>query len=194
VKTNEPLGQEILPMHAKRNGPRGEQLLSIYLLEQVLQPRLPGDAAVMIGFTATDLWPGEGWNFVFGQAALNDRVGVWSMNRFGDPSESDEAFQQTLHSTLRTAVHETGHMFTVPHCIYFECAMNGSNHLQEADSQPLWLCPQCQAKLNYATGAEPKKQFQALISFAEKHGLEKERAFWQQSLKLTEDLNKPQRE
>ena len=49
--------------------------------------RTPGDAAVL-GITALDLWPGPGWNFVFGQVSLRERVGVWSMARNGDPDES----------------------------------------------------------------------------------------------------------
>ena len=33
--------------------------------------------------------------------------------------------------------------------------MNGANHRTELDSQPLWICPECQAKLAYATGGDP---------------------------------------
>ena len=41
----------------------------------------------MLAITAFDLWPGPGWNFVFGQASLTERVGVWSMARNGDPDD-----------------------------------------------------------------------------------------------------------
>ena len=40
----------------------------------------------MISFTSTDLWPGEDWNFVFGQASFEKPVGVWSLHRLGDPA------------------------------------------------------------------------------------------------------------
>jgi archaemetzincin len=73
-------------------------------------------------------------------------------------------------------------MFSMQHCIYYECVMNGSNHLDEADSQPLSPCPTCLAKLCHATGADPQKRFQELIAFAKEQGLEKEEAFWRQSL------------
>ncbi len=54
------------------------QLLTTYLLNDALMTRRqPADAAVL-GITAADLWPGEGWNFVFGQGSLKERVGVWS--------------------------------------------------------------------------------------------------------------------
>ena len=52
-------------------------------------PRRPEDAVAVLGLTTSDLWPGEGWNFVFGQASLRDRIGVWSLYRFGDPERSD---------------------------------------------------------------------------------------------------------
>jgi HSP20 family molecular chaperone IbpA len=61
--------------------------LSTYLLYEVLEPDRPEDALAYLALTASDLWPGEGWNFVFGQANLRRRVGVWSLYRNGDPGE-----------------------------------------------------------------------------------------------------------
>jgi hypothetical protein len=108
----------LVPASARRTHPAwgDKQILSTYVLDKVLKPRLPSDAAASIALTASDLWPGEGWNFVFGQASLQDRVGVWSLCRFGDPNESDKAFRLCLRRTLQTASHETGHMFSILHC------------------------------------------------------------------------------
>lgn len=174
----------VVPDKARRENPlQGHpQISSIYILHDLLRPAVPKDAAALIAFTATDLWPGNDWNYVFGQASLADRVGVWSTFRFGDPSKSDDAFRLALRRTLKTAAHETGHMFSLPHCVHFDCVMNGSNHLREADRQPLSPCPQCLAKLCYATGADPRKRFEALIAFAAKHQLDEERALWEKSL------------
>jgi archaemetzincin len=174
----------VIPEKARRDNPlQGHpQIQSIYILHDLLKPALPEDAAALIAFTATDLWPGEGWNFVFGQASLQDRVGVWSMKRFGDAAKSDKEFRQVLRRTLKTAAHETGHMFSLPHCVYFDCCMNGSNSLPEADRQPLSLCPQCLAKLCYATGADPKKRFESLIGFAKANRLVEEQRLWERSL------------
>jgi len=175
---------DVVPDKARRENPiQGHpQIQSIYILHDLLRPALPKDAAALIAFTAVDLWPGEGWNFVFGQASLQDRVGVWSIKRFGDPSKNDEEFRRTLRRTLKTAAHEAGHMFSLPHCVYFECCMNGSNHLEEADKQPLSVCPQCLAKLCYATGTDPKKRFESLIGFAKEHELPEERRMWERSI------------
>ncbi len=184
VRVREDLPLSVVPGKARRTHPEWKtpQILSTYVLDQVLKPRLPDDAVASIAFTGSDLWPGKGWNFVFGQASLADRVGVWSIYRFGDPEASDESFRLALRRTLRTAVHETGHMFSMAHCIYYECVMCGSNHLEEADSRPLWLCPLCLAKLCHATGADPRKRFEELIVFAKEHELVDEEKFWRQSL------------
>ena len=37
--------------------------------------------------------------------------------------------------------HEIGHMYGIHHCVFFECLMNGSNHLQEADTGPSFSLP-----------------------------------------------------
>jgi len=184
VRTRDPLPLSVIPASARRKHPtwKVDQVLSTYVLEQVLAPRLPKDAVAYIAFTTSDLWPGEGWNFVFGQASLSDRVGVWSINRFGDPDESEAAFKLCLVRTLKLATHETGHMFSMAHCTLYECNMCGSNHLEEADRRPSWLCPQCLAKLCWAMRMDPRDHLQRLAVFCKANGLQKEQAFYEKSL------------
>jgi archaemetzincin len=152
------------------------------VLNSVLRPRLPANACAYIALTTSDLWPGEGWNFVFGQASLRQRVGVWSIARNGDPHADDAAFRLCLLRTLKTASHETGHMFSMAHCTFYECNMCGSNNRGEADRHPLTLCPHCLAKLCHATGADPLRRFQELIAFARREGLKPEQEFYEKSL------------
>jgi archaemetzincin len=147
------------------------QLLTPYLLNDVLMRRRQRTDAAVLGITGVDLWPGEDWNFVFGQASLKERVGVWSMARSGDPDESAEARQLCSLRTAKTAMHETAHMFGIRHCIAYECGMNGSNHSQERDRQPLEFCPECQAKLWWTLKIDPARRSSALASVAQKHGL-----------------------
>ena len=122
VKTLERLPLELIPARARRVHPSWgvPQILTTYVLNDVLMSRRPKDAVAVLALTTSDLWPGEGWNFVFGQASLEARVGVWSLARFGDPEKD---YAQTLRRTLATATHETGHMLGIPHCIAFECGM-----------------------------------------------------------------------
>lgn len=177
-----------IPARARRTTKEsGEmQFLTTYILHELLEPNLPDDAAACIALTATDLWPGKGWNFVFGQASIQDRIGVWSIARLGFPDAGAEPFRLCLLRALGTAVHETCHMFSFSHCTAYECAMCGSNSLGEGDRHPLWLCPQCLAKLCYAVHADPVVRYRGLEGFCKRNGLLAEAAFYQRSAEVLE--------
>jgi archaemetzincin len=192
VKIRENIPLSVIPARARRTHPFWgvKQILTTFILSRLLKPRLPVDAAAYIAFTAIDLWPGPGWNFVFGQASLRERVAVWSIYRNGDPARNRESFLLCLLRTLKTATHETGHMFSMKHCIMHECNMCGSNHRDESDRRPLALCPECLCKVCWATDADPLERFQRLYRFCIDQGLEKEAAFYQKSIDMVQNLNK----
>ena len=119
---------------------------------------------------------------MFGQASLSERVGVWSLSRNGNVDGSAAERRLFLKRTLGTAVHETGHMLGIPHCIAFECGMNGSNNRAESDRQPLEFCPECQAKISWTCGCSWRARYQSLIEFGRQHELREEVEFWTQSL------------
>jgi archaemetzincin len=180
VRTLPPIGLDDVPEDARRTHPTwgDRQLLTTYVLDTLLPPRLPRDGVAMLALTTSDLWPGEGWNFVFGQASLRKRVGVWSIYRNGDPSAGEAERKQCFLRTIKTASHELGHMLGIQHCTAYECAMNGSNHQAESDSRPLAFCPECSGKIWWACGADPKKQLQSLAEYAGRHELTTEAEFW----------------
>jgi len=185
VRIEPALPESVVPAGARRVHPSWgvAQMRSTFILDRVLWPRLPKDAAAYIAFTATDLWPGPGWNFVFGQASLSHRVGVWSMHRNGDPDADEASYRRVLRRTLKTAVHETAHMFSLQHCTAYECVMCGSNSLEESDRRPLYLCPECLAKLSWGLKLAPVERYRALAAFAQTHGLEPERRFFDRSIR-----------
>jgi archaemetzincin len=187
VKVEAPLSLKVVPKSARRQRFGNEQILTTYVLDDVLKPRLPKDAAAFLAFTATDLWPGRGWNFVFGQASLRERVGVWSIARNGDPTKSKKSFRLCLLRTLKTATHETGHMFSMPHCIAYECNQCGSNSRAESDRRPLALCPECMAKVCWGSRKDPKERYAALADFCKQHGLASEQAFFTRSLGVLQE-------
>jgi archaemetzincin len=164
VREKKPIPISKIPLKYRRIHPAWgvRQILSGFVMDGILKPNLPEDAAVFIAISSMDLWPGKGWNFVFGQASLVDRVGVWSIYRYGDPSEGADAFKLCLRRTMAVATHEIGHMFGMMHCIEYECNMNGSNSLLESDSRPLWLCPECMAKLCQAMKINPTDRYNHL--------------------------------
>jgi archaemetzincin len=181
TKVLEPLGLDVIPSKARRTEGGEEQILTTYVLDKVLKPKRPTNAVALLALTSSDLWPGKGWNFVFGQASLSDRVGVWSLARFGNLDGSQAESQRVRMRTFKVALHETGHMLGIAHCTAYECLMNGSNHLAEADSRPLSLCPECVQKVWWACHADPVKRYEALVEFGKQHDLGTEVEFWQKS-------------
>jgi archaemetzincin len=177
------LSLSILPPSANRTNPRfrTRQVLTTYIIN-LLRERLPEDAMALMAFTAADLTPGEGWNYVFGQASTRDRVGVWSLYRFGDPVKSKTAFRHSLLRTLKLASHEAGHMFSMLHCTRYECNMSGTNSIEETDGRPLAECPECMAKICWAVRCEPVSRFKRLAEFCSEHSLEAERKFFEASI------------
>jgi len=161
-----------VPAHAKRQRFGSTQLLTRWLLDSVLPAHRPSDASALLALTGFDLWPGENWNYVFGEASFDQRVGVWSLDRDGDPSASPAAFELALVRALKTAVHETGHMFSLPHCTKYPCVQAGINSLDEADKAPLWLCPECLPKIAWVTSTDPKARLRATLDFCRAHDLE----------------------
>lgn len=146
------------------------QIRTGYILDEVLQPAMPPDAAALIAFTNEDLYPEENVRYVFGQANFKNRVGVWSLFRL----EKFAGFEQFLKRTLKIAVHETAHLFSFKHCTKYECVMSGTNHLAETYKRPIDTCPECMAKICWMTGYQPKNRYENLAEFSKKNGLKKE--------------------
>lgn len=144
-----------------------EQVRTSFILEKILQPMLPPDAAALIAFTDDDLFPDNNMAFVFGQASMENRVGVWSLSRLDDQAD----FKTFLTRTIKIAAHETGHMFSIHHCRKYECVMNGSNHLGETDRHPLDACPECMAKICWLSKVSPAERYKRLADFCRKNGL-----------------------
>jgi len=131
------------------------QIQTAPILERVSR-QLPRDACCLLVITMWDLYPNDEWNYVFGEASLTKRVGVFSFARF-DPDYLDEprsdGFElDILRRSCRVLAHETCHMFGIQHCIYYRCVLNGVNHRDEMDKTPLHLCPVCLRKLHSAVG------------------------------------------
>jgi archaemetzincin len=156
---------------------RNTQLLTGDILA-LLRRRLPEDAYALLGITMEDLYPDPSWNFVFGQASLRHRVGVYSFARY-DPrfyveTAPDEGQALLLRRSCKVLAHETAHMFGIQHCIYFRCLMNGSNHLAESDARPLHLCPVDLRKLYESVGFDVLDRYRRLLEFSQEVGFEDE--------------------
>jgi archaemetzincin len=150
-------------------------------LLQLLSKDLPPDAYCRLGLTMEDLYPGPSWNFVFGQASLNKRVGIYSFARYtASPSDA-------LLRSCKVLAHETGHMFGLHHCVYYSCLMNGSNHLDELDAQPLHLCPICLRKLHSSVGFDVEFRYRRLRDLSREVGFSEEAGWIEGELQALAD-------
>jgi archaemetzincin len=181
VKALDRLDLNGIPEGARRVNRGSSQILTGFVLKDILPARRPKDAVATIALTTSDLWPGEGWNFVFGQASLTERVGVWSLARYGDPEKESSL---VLRRTLNVATHELGHMFGILHCTAHACGMNGSNSLEESDRAPLPFCSECEQKIWWACAVDPVARYASLVEFAEANDLPREAAEWRARLSL----------
>ena len=160
-----------------RNGAQG--LFPQYLTSTILsslERHTPAHAIAYMGVTFEDLYPEPGWNFVFGEAELSAKVGVYSLKRFGPDfggePHSATAQRRLLRRSIQLLAHETGHVFGMQHCTAFECVMNGSNSLEESDRLPLEPCHECLHKLAFALKLQPLPRYLALSELYERHGLQ----------------------
>lgn len=116
------------------------------------------DAFLLMALTMEDLYEEEPDLFVSGMAAGGSGVAVFSFARYSPnfifsreywyrwiPVTSQESKTQSAiilaHRICKLFVHELGHLLGIDHCKWYRCCMNGSGHLAEDHSQPLYLCP-----------------------------------------------------
>jgi archaemetzincin len=151
---------------ARRNPYTGNLQILTWDVLDFLKTRVAADAFCLLAITMEDLYPEPSWNFVFGQASLRERVGVYSFARYQSafygeaPTSGGEILM--LRRSCKVLAHETGHMFGLPHCTFFNCLMNGSNHLGESDRRSLHLCPVCLRKLQWSVGFDVLQRYHAL--------------------------------
>lgn len=176
------ISDSLIPPGSRRTREDGsEQLHTKYILDSILLKRIPKDAIVVMAVTAQDLYPKDSWNYVFGEAYTRKRAGVSSLYRYDKNGQNPTS---CLKRFIKTSSHEIAHMFSLLHCTHAICAMNGTNHLEEADSKPNRLCSVCLSKLYWNLEFNTVERLTALKTFFEKHGLESDYLLADQDLKL----------
>jgi archaemetzincin len=157
---------KVLPAARLRRGwySRGRGQYNADRIVRHLAGRVPTDSLGLFGLMGADLY-GLGLNFVFGEALLDERAGIYSLHRYGTRR------QQLLLRSLKLSAHELGHMFGLKHCVFYRCVMNGVNSLREMDNSPLHLCPVCLAKLQWNLKFDPAQRYRRLAAFYRRHGL-----------------------
>jgi archaemetzincin len=177
-------------IEGRRNPHTGQFQLDARAAIRLLRRRLPADAFALLGITMVDLYPDPTWNFVFGLASPSDHAGIFSFARY-DPGFYGETASQNaedllLRRSCKVLAHEIAHMFGIAHCVFFNCLMNGSNHLAESDARPLHLCPVDLRKLQHSTGFEPATRYRRLLDFSRRVGFDEESAWLEKRLRYVE--------
>ncbi len=155
------LKPQAMPKRAYRPGGRRFDILQ---LVPALRTALPQDGVFVLGVTDRDLHLTK-HGPTFGWAHFRLRVGVMSTSRLG--SAKDPRY---LRRVLTLALHESGHMLSMAHCIFYKCLMNGVRTLGESDRRPAVLCPVCRAKLCWNTGLDPIRHYGGLSAAYQRAG------------------------
>lgn len=172
VVVRPPLDIRSARITSRKNPYSGQQQLLTTDILALLRRELPPDAYCMLGITMVDLYPDPSWNFVFGQAALRERVGVFSFARY----------EGQARRSCKVIAHETSHMFGIEHCIFFRCVLNGSNHLAESDARPMHLCPVDLRKLQWSVGFDVVERYRRLQSVSERAGFADEARWYKREI------------
>jgi len=183
------ISDKFIPKDSRRDNNYGEQLNTQYILNNILLENIPDSAISYIAITNKDLYPKDDRNFVFGEASLKKRIGVSSFKRYYENNLDTTNFDICFERIIKTTTHELCHMFSLKHCRIYNCLLNGSNNMEEADKKPLWLCPECLAKLQNCLNFELIERYDNLIKFFSKNQMSAEVAYYQKSKQLMLDYN-----
>ena len=137
------------PMQLSSNAynPKRQQYHATEILDTVRGKKLSGKGR-RLGIVDVDLYVPE-LNFVFGQADLLGRAALISLSRlrqefYGLPGDEDLFLQRSL----KEAIHELGHTFSLRHCENETCVMHFSNSLMDTDRKRATFCPLCRKKIS----------------------------------------------
>jgi len=127
--------------------------------------------------------------FIAGLAHVNCHVAAFSFFRYDPRLECSDEFwydwkikkmksismsKIILLRSCRLLTHEIGHLLAIDHCIYYGCLMNGSGHLEEDFSQPLFLCPIDLRKLSQLVGFNIIQRYEQMLEFCTENQFENE--------------------
>jgi archaemetzincin len=138
VKLLHDTGYPLLAFEPKRN-----QYYARIIIETLLQI-LPEDCEKMICVTDVDLCTPI-LTFVYGEAQLDGKIAVVSMNRlkqeFYSLPSNDKLLLQRL---IKECLHELGHCYGLVHCSSKHCVMHFSSNIMNIDNKQCHYCVRCQ--------------------------------------------------
>lgn len=177
----------------------GHSQIYVQNVLDVLKRSLPNDAHCLVAITLHDFYSDESDLFIAGLANGNCRVAAFSFFRYDPRLEHSEELwydwklkktksklmsEIILLRSCRLLTHEIGHLLGIDHCIYYGCLMNGSGHLEEDFSQPLFLCPIDLRKLFRLVGFDVMRRYEQMLQFCTDNGFDEESKQLENRLKI----------
>ena len=197
-KTRISLRKKRYLIESRHNSKTGHIQLRVQSILLLLKSYIPSNALFVMALTMYDLFEAVTDLFVAGMAAGNHRVGVFSFLRYDPTCEFSVEFwydlvylksfkkevgqQLILQRSCKLIVHEIAHLLGVDHCIWYECCMNGSGHLEEDFRQPMFLCPVDLHKLQVLCGFNVVQRYGDMKTFFQKYNLVEEKLWIEKRL------------
>ncbi|MFH1515060.1 MAG: archaemetzincin [bacterium] len=130
---------------------RAGQVKADYIRNYIADRKgVPKDTYRILAITDEDLYT-DGYNFIFGQAAIGGIISIISIQRLipqqdggelidGSAIVTNEIFQSRIRKLTR---HELAHTFSLTHCSDTQCVMAFHDSLQTLDSGGSSFCEKC---------------------------------------------------
>lgn len=144
-RTKIPLGPALVDPAVAWNGARGQYDSTRLVAE--LKDRYKGR---VIGAAAYDLFVPV-LTFVFGEAEMPGRAGVFSIHRLREEFYGLPPNPALLEArAVRELWHEVGHLHGLPHCPDWSCVMSSAHSVERVDAKAERFCAECEEKLGPA--------------------------------------------
>jgi len=204
LKTNEKYilnasyGNECISLEHRSDLSTNHSQIKATSIFRLLKKIKPKDAYCLIAFTEFDLFLDESDLFVAGLCDGRSRVGAFSCFRYNPIMKYSEEYwyklkriklkksEQNLLLTrsCKLLAHETCHLLGIDHCIFMDCCMNGSGHLEEDFRQSMFLCPIDLKKLTLIFNFNLINRYEKMKSFFEIISANKEVKWLDNAIKL----------
>ncbi len=177
-----PLGQ--LPRNYVRVRDGIRQINADALMSNFLRPHVGGDIACIIALTEEEIYPGDRPSSgpVRGVSSYSGGTAVITTAEALDNSAADRG--KNLARLSKISLHEMCHTFGLKHCSQYECLMNSCGDIREVDRIPLFLCPDCLAKVSVATGREPSLHLEDMLGLCKAKGFSVEARQYLRALQM----------
>jgi archaemetzincin len=114
---------------------------NVLLRELLTDP--DGEGTKILGVTGCDLFA-PALTYVFGEAQLNGRAGIVSIERLRSEAYGLYPNDRLLRRRLqKEAIHELGHTYGLVHCRDASCVMHASTWAEQIDFKSARFCIRC---------------------------------------------------